>query len=385
MCPFISPYCGLGGHQTLVPAYSPPCATLLGIYLLVGCSADHRPDGAGSLTDIPTPGSSTGSTGSTTSSTGGSTGDVKLDVGFESTGATDGATCEVIHVQGVTERPEILLMLDLSTSMNDPMMFDGEQVARWDALWFTVDAVLGAFDEKADFGVQTFPTADPAAASCDVDDPVTVPIAPANAANILSTIPGVSEGGPTGLTPTYEALAVARTHMADIKSTKDQFMILLTDGYPHANCGPQNSQDPVADLIGQIHGDGVPTYMVGISPMSERFVDALNAFAEAGGTPLPGTQKYYDATDGDILLMHLEDIVQTTLSCVVSLDEAPMYPELTQVDVGGTAWPQVTDCASQDGWIYSVPHTEITFCGAACDDLQNNGGGASIEYHCPEG
>ena len=58
-----------------------------------------------------------------------------------------------------------------------------------------------------------------------------------------------------------------------------------------------------------------------------------------------------------------------------------------QVQIDGVEVPQISDCNTEDGWMYvppNPPYDTIEFCGTACDDFRANGN-ADILYFCTPG
>jgi hypothetical protein len=185
-------------------------------------------------------------------------------------------------------------------------------------------------------------------------------------------------------------------------------VILVTDGA--ANCALEaatNFQrfEEYDELLPIVVGnawtnDMIPVYVVGIDvedvtsdatndgyPNNTNTYDALNEVAVAGGQPLPGMEQFYQTTNQLELQDALQDIIADALSCVVPLDPEPAFPELLQVIVDNMDVPQVMDCATEDGWVYSTPagpYDSIELCGTWCDALKDTGS-LTAEYYCDPG
>jgi hypothetical protein len=72
------------------------------------------------------------------------------------------------------------------------------------------------------------------------------------------------------------------------------------------------------------------------------------------------------------------------MSCIVVLDPLPPFPEDIKVFIGGVEIDEITDCATEDGWMYvppNPPYDTIELCGTACADLKATGE-VYIEYYC---
>jgi hypothetical protein len=336
-----------------------------------------------SATSGASSGSTSSSGGATDSASASTSGGTKLDVGAGET-ATDsgGGECQLIHVDGEAEKPQIILILDKSGTMDGyHWEFMGENMTRWKSLYLTVEAMLNEFDGAADFGAELFPKVG-TNAECNADDPVTVAVAADNAANILATIPG-AEAVVAGRTPTGHGVQMSRLHLTTVADGRPQVMILVADGQVSDSCNGVNTDAQVITMLEDAAAAGIPTYVVGIDPDANT-INELNDFAEAGGVPLPGNDKFYNAQDANTLFDSLGQIVAGVLSCTIPLSEVADYPEYTKVNVGAMEWPEITDCNTEDGWYYSNEFDEITLCGLACDALKAEQQ-ADIEYHCPQG
>ena len=72
--------------------------------------------------------------------------------------------------------------------------------------------------------------------------------------------------------------------------------------------------------------------------------------------------------------------ITANIECSINLPEEPSQANTVLVEVNGQAYPEVGDCASQDGWVFTNPNgpwNTITLCGAACQP-----GEAHIDYAC---
>ena len=83
----------------------------------------------------------------------------------------------------------------------------------------------------------------------------------------------------------------------------------------------------------------------------------------------------------------MDVVIGDLLSCDLELDPAPEFPSLTEVDIDGTVYELIDAeaCeAGEEGWTYSIEHTQIRLCGPACEayrDVQQ----ANVAFFCPQG
>ena len=77
----------------------------------------------------------------------------------------------------------------------------------------------------------------------------------------------------------------------------------------------------------------------------------------------------------------VQQILDDTLSCVIDVDPEPSEPELFQVWIGKDQVPAAADCAKDDGWVWTKPHSQIELCNAACLQLKKSGL-VEARYYC---
>ena len=369
--------------------------------------------------------SSTGATSMTggTTSESPATGTMSEPTAGSTIGSTsfDPGDCGESKVNIPIVTPSVMLVLDKSGSMvADPGGFwDHDQdpatptITRWNSLYSVVDLIVNNFNKSMNLGAVLFPsksaTQSYSEAACVVSGKAEVPIAGMNAAKILGAIPGaltdatVMKGG----TPATKGLKVGIAELMAQTNEQPKFMILVTDGA--ANC-QENAPDTttlfemydnkVAETVAGALALGIKTYVVGIgltnvtsgmakdgNPDNTNSYEKMNEVAIAGGVPRPGVDKYYDTQNQLELQAALDEISMQILSCTITLDPTPKYPKFVEVAPFGPV--QVTDCATEDGWMYlpedpMMPGVlQVELCGTACADFQMSGK-VDIQYRCPD-
>jgi hypothetical protein len=332
--------------------------------------------------------------------------------------------------------PNVMLVLDKSGSMvtdpngywdhdgddadndgikdDDPNMMEPAtpKITRWKSLYSVVEFITGTFQNSMNLGAVLFPSKmaskDYNATACLVSMTPEVEIAPMNTQAILNAIPGPDETETIrGGTPATKGVKAALAELATIQDNQPQFIILVTDGA--ANCREdaannnelfeqydENLPKVVADAYNNL---GIPTYVVGIAiqdetsptqndgnPDNTNTFERLNELAELGGRARPGASKFYDTQNQVELQAALEEISMQILSCTISLDPVPVYPDYVEVEVNGVKYGKmkVSTCdGSEDGWMFTSPDkNEIVLCGKACSDFQQSGS-LDAQYRCP--
>jgi hypothetical protein len=207
-----------------------------------------------------------------------------------------------------------------------------------------------------------------------------------NRAAVLAGMPGplVSvEGG----TPMETGLKVAIDYLKTLDPAIPRAQIMVADGQVSTDCPGETFAEALAAVTDAYDNHDIVTYVVGIDASGTTHTQLVQ-LADAGGAPNPnGPYSYYLADDQQGLEDAMWEIINSTLSCVVPLNPLPPEPDNVEVWVDGVLIPEITDCATQDGWMYvppTPPWDTIEFCGTACDDFRT-AGEADILYYCTPG
>jgi len=281
----------------------------------------------------------------------------------------------------------VLLVLDLSGSMFYPENYwdhDADPgtptISRWHSVHNVVTFIVDNYDDVLNLGALLFPTYN--GGSCDVAAVPEVPVAPTNGANILATIPPAN-ADTDGATPLPTALSVGYDHVVTLDPMIPRAVILVSDGAPTCLYPISTAVTYAGDAF---NNDGIPTYVVGIA-IDGTTQTGYNNLAVAGGVPNPnGPDSFYNAQNEVELQTALDAIAVSVISCIVPLDPPPDDPELVDIQINGVSIPQVTDCATEDGWVYvnpNGPYNAIEICGSYCDEVKQDGATVSAIYGCP--
>jgi hypothetical protein len=290
--------------------------------------------------------------------------------------------------QIIGDPPDMLILLDVSGSMCDPISPLGG-MTKMAVMKNALTNLVTSFDARIDFGMMKFP----GDRNCG-DAMLTNPIMPMNGAAISSTLAGF----PTGLfgcasspmlggnTPTFLAVQNAQSYYATIPvNPVGQYVLLATDGEP--NCGAVQSDgstaptnDETVAAIQSLHDAGINTFVLGFGSGFASDPTTLMRMATAGGTGMP-----YNASSAAELETALDTIAAGIIppSCTVALDGGARDPALFQVSFdGGALIPRDTSHAS--GWDYDPGTNTITFYGTECDTVESGGVvDINIDYGCP--
>ena len=338
--------------------------------------------GSGTTTTGETTGDATTTSATTTTTTTGAD---------DSTGALKPEPCQVETTKINPIPPDVLLVLDKSGSMS-MQSWDHDAnpqtavVTRWYSLYGVVSSIVTKFDKTVNFGMKLYPFIDAGSyqelGACKVDPGVEVEIAPENAAGVLAMLPG-AEIAVLGGTPMESGLKAAFTYLQALDPNKQRFALLVADGEISKTCEGEVFNEALGAVKGA-YAKGIPTYVVGID-VDPSTSAQLSALAAAGGKPnVDDPDGFYQTASQIELQAALQQIVDDTLSCVIDVMPEPTEPELFEVWIGVDQIDAVTDCKTEDGWVWTKPHAQVELCGQACLALKKSQQ-VEARYYCKAG
>ncbi|MBI5545818.1 MAG: VWA domain-containing protein [Deltaproteobacteria bacterium] len=339
-----------------------------------------------------------------------------------------GAERIVVPFQGKRAPPKVMLVVDTSGSMKEPVDEQGRYCTtdgtangvydssipgcKWnelkDVLANETEGLLEKSGSIARFGLAAFPAPGQdqcGAGSVVVDSPTVNGASTAEIRTRLGTI------APNNGTPTSKTLeVVARAPSFAPEKDTLRFIILLTDGAPNCvaegaivelcnvcerektaeacyapgTCSPTYGartscsdsrtcldEAGMTGAVATLKRLGIDTFVVGFGAGTKggATVRVLNAAAEAGGHPQSGEVRYYQADNVETLRDYLAKIVEGLDKCIFTLGEEPESPEFLQVELVDTKDPdgfRVLE-QSQD---WTLSGTTLTLSTARCDQLK---------------
>ena len=295
---------------------------------------------------------------------------------------------------------QLMFVIDRSGSM--ALTLDGNvsrlQSSRWTVLHDALQQTIVPLDAELAMGAKFFPEVNAGQTtqdSCQTLPGVAIPPARGNANAILDVF---EKTGPSGGTPTSEAVRLAADFVATTRGVA-RTMVLATDGAPNCNgsldaqtcvctssvptdCSqaPDGSYDCLdaqrtVSVIADIFDTRkIPVYVIGIGgEESQAYIQTLDDMAVAGGRPRVGAaRKYYDAQTPADLSAALTTVRDSVAKCTYLTPSAPTNPDAISVQVNGTDVPR--DTTHTNGWDWvDQAFGELQFFGPACTTASGSG------------
>ena len=304
---------------------------------------------------------------------------------------TDDANCGKSKSSTSKEPPDVLIVLDRSSSMAWSIAQDNCYCSQADidisgttgslcadtsncsSRWSAVKpAVAAAVSNATDvqWGLKFFQTPG-ASAQCTVSSTMEVPIAADSATAVQSAIDSANLSLST---PTAAALKAATAYLKTVNDNRPKFILLATDGEP--NCGGARPSINTDDITGATQAAtdaktaGFPVYVVGIGPNPGN----LTQLAQSGGT-----EKYYSATSADELTKALSEISKLVASCTFTFETTP--PDINNIAV--YVDKNLVQKGS-NGWTLGANNQSVVLQGDTCNKI-TSGQATTVEilFGCP--
>ncbi len=275
-------------------------------------------------------------------------------------------------------KPNVYISFDVSGSMStqDPELDQPRIDEALDGLDFIADELA----DDIRFGLGTYPGVNTGGCTIehqfDVDEYTTQ--------ELKDEWADYSDTGCTPMLKSMEDIRDNNRHSDPSDPQDDErakAVLLITDGVP--NCDPEptwggcgGSSDTavnnVANVIGDLEADGIPTYVVGFFIADS----SLDQFAQAGGTG-----SHYPATDAQAIASAMSDVADLLVSCDYQLDPGgSIDPEKVWFKADG-------DYLDTDDYTFDPATNVLSVEEAACNEMRGDDGEeleVEIEIGCQE-
>lgn len=262
--------------------------------------------------------------------------------------------------------PDILLVLDRSGSMNDPLV-NGNITSKWDVMRNAMATIVADNGAEVNFGLMMFPSNNECAVGGANVSPAINNVGP-----ILGAMNANGSTPNNGGTPTHQSLQQAQNHYNSAPANPDgRIVILATDGIPTCGSSTQASVSVIQSLL----QSDIKTYVLGFG-FGNADVSGLLQMALAGGT-----NQLYSADSPGELNIALDSILGdvTVPSCDFELQQTPANADDINVTINGVELTR----DDPNGWSYDDASNTITLNGASCEAVQSGGtNGIEVDLGC---
>jgi hypothetical protein len=285
---------------------------------------------------------------------------------------------------GSSVRPDVLVVFDRSSSMND----DPNEVScpgwcgpssKFEVMGAALDQLVNT-NRSVNWGIAYHPTD----AGCGVGAGAAVDVAPYDGLAIEASLGSASQL-PAGQAPTGPAIAAAAAYLQSRTDGNPKYILLATDGI--SGCPSTEWQAPAAEATAAIAAAlaaGIPTFVVGMAPASDTATTAtLAQMSAAGGVPAQNATGFYTTADfGPPFQFPPVPAPQTgTGSCQLDLPYPATAAQLA-VDLVPNGQPVAIVQDPINGWSFAAP-TSIVFNGTSCTAVMADPGGQiQLAYAC---
>ena len=304
-------------------------------------------------------------------------------------GGTGAATfCGEVDVPlYASPRPDVLLLVDRSKSMNDDsdeMTCTGGCGAS--SKWALVSAAINRLvttHHSVNWGLALFGSD----GACGVNAGVAVEFAQDAAPAIAQALAATTPGGEAPTAAAIDAATDGLLSRYDFSSPK--YILLATDGRSGCATGGGGADAQAEEAVNRAYYYGFPTFVLGLAPdWDATAIAVLNQMAENGGEASPGTPNLFatPATiDAQLAAISPTPPTSTGNPCVVPLPY-PISPA-TSLAVSVTTLYGHSEVVPEDpltGWSFTSPDESIIYIsGYACSGLQSSAYSyIAITYQC---
>jgi hypothetical protein len=281
-------------------------------------------------------------------------------------GTDDAGKCGAMEFALTRIAPNVMLVLDRSGSMSDPIAA-GSATTKYADLKSAVASLVTGYDSQMRLGATFF------AADNNCMGGAVNPVAANNGQNVNTMVNNHSPGGNTPTAVTLDNV-IASNQLAD--TTRANYAVLATDGLP--NCGDVDVQKRIDTLYKAT--PSVKTYVIGVGDGTNSNPTLLNSWADAGHTARAGATHYFQTNSQADLKAAFDAIVGGIVSCDFKMTQSAPDPTLITVTENGTA----ISPSPTVGWTFDAATNTVTLHGAACDALKQNASTKiGVQYGCP--
>lgn len=217
-------------------------------------------------------------------------------------------------VEAAPRCPNLTILLDESASMKQTPKGVAPQtgeLSKWQIATSSLRTIVNKYDGLLPLGYSNFPYRE---SSCDTRS-FNVPVGYGTRQAIIDAMFAFPTAYPWngGSTPTCTAVSNLAADPALKDTTRQQYILLVTDGAPEAVCCGVDPVKSTVDAITAAASQSVPvrTIVVGFGNLPAAEQTALDQMAFSGGVPDSGDHKFFSADSAATLDTKLASILKT--------------------------------------------------------------------------
>jgi hypothetical protein len=310
-----------------------------------------------------------------------------------------GTVTEPHLIEGAKPAPYVMLVVDRSGSMDDPIPGGTKKLLDVKAKFASDDGLLARTGAGAEFGLILYSSGTDSKTDCNPGT-IVQPVG-ASIAQVRQSINSASAGGGTPTAGSLKAV-LDDPKMNTPQAGRDRFVMLLTDGAP--NCNPQLDpntgctlapncssgwkccldEEATVQQVATLASQGIRTFVIGFGsdtakPDSDAY-RVLNRAAEVGGLAKTQEPKFYQANSSDDLQKAVDMFGRIIQTCNYNLAEAPREDLLQVVFVYTNENNREEVLTPSSDWTYNSVSHQVSITGSRCTEIEKGSSGLKVEF-----
>ena len=286
--------------------------------------------------------------------------------------------------------PDVLIVLDTSTSMNDPI--DGPcetgcgARSKWAASVAAINSVVDATSTAVNWGLAFMGRTDDVCEASGVEA-----LLGASGNVVQQALASRTNGGVLAVgtnRPTRAAVMLATAYLSGRQPGRPKVILLIADGTPACKPGAADADDGAGAIRAVTDASvAVSTFVIGLATTGGPADATLREMAVAGD-PLAAMSTYFPAAASAGIVDAMNAVVGMTAACTFAVPPPPTNDGTTsRGDIRVTTDQGAIPQDATNGWRYTDNWLmAIQLRGSACDAVRNGTiKTIAITFECPHG
>jgi hypothetical protein len=282
---------------------------------------------------------------------------------------TEETVCLEEHLAIEVVPTKMMILLDRSRSMDNPISIDDENGTAWSMATSAIAELVIAQEDVIDFGLDLFP-ADSGEMLCRTNTDVLVDAVPQNAEQIIAELDSIIRGGTPPLLRALSNYRETQFAPSFFDGQAVRVLVVMVGGRDTCGkAGDTDSDDPLTEALAEVASTllidrNITAIVIGVGDSIDS--EQLNAIASAGSA----YETYIDLQSEHDLVDLLAAIKSTSISCTMGLtpyDNTLVDFDRTIVSLDGERISFNDTCTNGEGWRWEDDAKEgIVFCEVTC-------------------